>query len=160
VISVRTLSEDDWSEWRALRLQALTEAPGAFGSTVAGWSGAGDREERWRSRLRSVPFNSFAVRNDLPVGMVSGTEPRGDQVELISMWVEPSARGCGVGDALIAAVVAWAREQGVANVVLDVRVSNDRAVALYSRNGFVDVGPAPGEPGDPPERRMRRRLAS
>jgi ribosomal protein S18 acetylase RimI-like enzyme len=76
------------------------------------------------------------------------------------MWVEPSARGCGVGDALIAAVVAWAREQGVANVVLDVRVSNDRAVALYSRNGFVDVGPAHGEPGDPPERRMRRRLAS
>ncbi|HEV3328401.1 MAG TPA: GNAT family N-acetyltransferase, partial [Acidimicrobiales bacterium] len=70
------------------------------------------------------------------------------------------ARGCGVGDALVAAVVAWAREQGVSSVALDVRVSNDRAVELYSRNGFVDVGPAPLEPGAPPERRMRRRLAS
>ena len=158
MISTRTLAEEDWPEWRALRLEALTEAPGAFGSTVADWSGSGDREERWRGRLRSVPFNVLAVRDGVAVGMASGTEPRDDEVELISMWVRPSARGCGVGEMLVDAVVAWAIERGATSVALDVRDSNHRAIALYSRRGFADVGAVPGEPGAPPERRMRRPL--
>src|ERR1700722_14623539 len=48
---------DDWRLWRELRLAALTEAPGAFGSTLAEWSGAADTEQRWRGRLESVPLN-------------------------------------------------------------------------------------------------------
>ncbi len=158
MIVVRTLTEDDWPEWRALRLAALTEAPEAFGSTLADWSGAGDTEARWRGRLHHVPYNVLALRDDVAVGMVSATEPHEDGVELVSMWVAPSARGHGVGDALVDAVAAWARERGVATVTHDVRASNDRAVALYARNGFVDVGASPGTPGDPPERRMRRSL--
>ncbi|HEX5569527.1 MAG TPA: GNAT family N-acetyltransferase, partial [Streptomyces sp.] len=51
MIEIRTVTSDDWALWRELRLAALTEAPHAFGSRLADWQGAGDREERWRARL-------------------------------------------------------------------------------------------------------------
>src|SRR5258708_39179395 len=91
---LRRISADDWPLWRAIRLNALAEAPHAFGSTLASWTGVGDKEERWRQRLTTVPLNIVAFLNDSAVGMVSGTAlDQGGTVELISMWVAPSARG-------------------------------------------------------------------
>ena len=63
VVRIQTMIEtlvvepDDWRMWRALRLAALTDAPGAFGSTLAEWSGTGDTEQRWRARLGDVALN-------------------------------------------------------------------------------------------------------
>jgi ribosomal protein S18 acetylase RimI-like enzyme len=51
------------------------------------------------------------------------------------MWVSPKARGRGVGDRLIGAVVEWARA-----VTLAVSEGNAAATALYRRHGFVDTG--------------------
>jgi len=60
MITAQQLCEDDWALWRTLRQAALAEAPGAFGSTLAEWTGAGDTEARWRARLVTVPFNVVA----------------------------------------------------------------------------------------------------
>ncbi len=51
VIEVRVVTADAWRAWRQLRLSALAQAPAAFGSTLAQWSGPGDIEERWCARL-------------------------------------------------------------------------------------------------------------
>jgi ribosomal protein S18 acetylase RimI-like enzyme len=158
MIVVRVLAEQDWQEWREMRLAALAESPSAYSSTLAEWAGEGDVEERWRSRLRSVALNLVADLGDLPAGMTSATAPADGDVELISMWVVPELRGRGVGDALIEAVVAWAFEQGAARVGLDVRKANHQAVALYRRNGFRDVVAGPVPRGMPPEQRMVREL--
>jgi ribosomal protein S18 acetylase RimI-like enzyme len=155
VTAIRVLTPDDWPKWRDLRLLALAESPEAFGSRLADWQGDGDREERWRRRLTRVPFNVMAFEDDLPVGMASGS-PDGGDVELISMYVRPTARGMGVADLLIDAVAAWADAQGAAHLVLAVREANRRARALYRRNGFDDAGPAPAAPGEPREIMMRR----
>ncbi len=73
--------------------------------------------------------------------MVSATALDGDgTVELISMWVAPFARGRGVGDALIAAVIEWGRRERAARIALDVVESNEHAVALYRRHRFIDAG--------------------
>lgn len=154
MIRVRQLSSDDWPEWRRLRREALAEAPDAFGSTLAGWSGPGDNERRWRNRLESVPVNLVADRGGAAAGMVSVTAPVDGEAEIISMWVAPASRGHGVGDALLQAAVAHARALGAGRVALDVAAENAPAVALYGRAGFVDVGWA-SAPDDPrPERRM------
>ena len=63
----RRLTEDDWTLWRDVRLRALADSPGAFGSTLGYWSGPGDREERWRSRLADVPFNVVALGDRTPI---------------------------------------------------------------------------------------------
>lgn len=163
-ITVRMLGEDDWELWRALRLRALADAPEAFCSTLAEWSGAADVERRWRDRLASVALNLVAEAGGDAVGMVSGAAPSGGVVELTSMWVAPEARGRGAGAALVAAVLSWAARRGARSVALDVRAQNAPAIALYARQGFADAEPSQGtgasrpRPGGagPCERRMVR----
>jgi ribosomal protein S18 acetylase RimI-like enzyme len=141
MLTLRTLTPDDWQLWRGLRLEALREAPYAFGSKLADWQDSGDTEERWRHRLASVPYNLIAYSENHPAGMASGTvaddEPRA--AELISLWVAPFARGCGVGDSLVHSVLKWARQGGYAKILLAVDAANHFAVALYQRHGFVHM---------------------
>jgi ribosomal protein S18 acetylase RimI-like enzyme len=155
VTTLRVLEVDDWRQWRELRLEALGEAPRAFGSKLADWQGPGDTEQRWRDRLSSVPLNIIADLEQKLAGMVSATSPESDgAIALISMWVAPFARGRGVGDALVTAVIEWAKEQGQSRVALDVMETNRHAANLYLRHGFVDVGLADVPEGAPIERRM------
>lgn len=161
---VRPIGPDDWKVWRGLRLSALAQAPYAYATTLAEWQGAGDTETRWRARLTTVPFNVVAFVDGEPAGIVGGTAPDESRtVELISMWVAPFARGRGTGDALVAAVIAWARRRNAARVTADVVASDAHARSLYARHGFSDAGPAPDgdDDGDDeaPERRMVLPLA-
>ncbi len=155
MVELRILSPDDWPLWREVRLAALAEAPEAFGATYEYWSGEGDTEARWRSRLRDVPCNVVSMDGERPTGQASGTALDAEgRVELISMWVAPPARGTGVGDALVAAVVAWARGVGASAVRLGVREGNKAAIGLYVRAGFVALG----EPADGCDLAMERPL--
>ena len=136
------LTPDDWATWRQLRLAALGEAPHAFGSRLADWQGEADAEQRWRGRLE-IPgsHNVVAVVDGEGAGMASGVPtPHDGAVELISMWVAPSARGRGVGDALVEDVEAWAWSTGARVLRLSVADGNTRAAALYERHGFRYTG--------------------
>lgn len=55
------------------------------------------------------------------------------------IFVDADARGQGVGTALLNAVCAEAVARGYGEIRLDVIDSNDRARALYERNGFRAV---------------------
>ena len=87
-----------------------------------------------------MPLNVVARLGGSLVGQVGATAPddRG-RVELISMWVAPEARGRGVADALVGAVVDWARERSALGVELWVKRTNAPAIAAYLRNGFTAV---------------------
>jgi ribosomal protein S18 acetylase RimI-like enzyme len=76
------------------------------------------------------------------VGLASGGPAPVDErvAGLYSMWVEPEARGTGIAPAIVAAIVDWAREGGYPVLGLGVTTSNARAIALYERLGFVDIG--------------------
>ena len=70
-------------------------------------------------------------------------------VELISMFVRPQARGHGVGEALVDAVAAWARNRNAASVHLWVTETNKPAIRLYERRGFTitpERQPLPSNP--------------
>lgn len=153
MLKMRVLGPDDWRDFRELRLQALAEAPHAFGSTFESWRDAG--EDRWRGRLSAVPYNLIAELSGRPAGMASGTLEDGP-AELISMWVAPFARGRGVGSALIDAIAEWAATVRPGELRLQVVEGNAPAIRLYERNGFVDRGIVPGT--DPVERLMSRAI--
>ncbi len=73
------------------------------------------------------------------------------EVQLVSLWVDPDARGRGVAGSLIRAVATWARDRGAADVVLFVQEANAPGRALYVRAGFRPTGArepvGPGRPG-------------
>jgi ribosomal protein S18 acetylase RimI-like enzyme len=158
-VDLRVLSLDDWGLWRALRLRALADAPHAFGSTLAEWSGENDTEDRWRNRLSTVPLNLVASIHNDPVGMASATSPNEGAIEVISIWVAPEARRSGVGSVLIDAISASAIQQHVSQLTLDVRESNVSAIKFYERLGFVDVGVSPNSDRGAIERQMLRLLS-
>ena len=72
------------------------------------------------------------------VGAFRRLDPR--EVQLISMWVDPRARGQGVGQALIREVAAWARGLGSRRLVLFVQEVNTGGQALYLKAGFRPTG--------------------
>ena len=58
----------------------------------------------------------------------------------IGMMVAAGWRGRGVGSALVAAAIEWAREQGMHKLSLSVFPHNAAAIALYRKFGFVEEG--------------------
>lgn len=120
---------------RGLRLQALSEAPGAFGSTY-------ERElsrtkQEWQQWIASGVTFILGDR-----GIVAGRRDADDAlvVHLMAMWLHPEDRGSGAADTLVAAILAWARTEGATVVRLEVMQANMRARRFYERNGFRQTG--------------------
>lgn len=63
-----------------------------------------------------------------------------EQGELANVAVTPRLRGRGLGKYLLSRVLEVARARGVETIFLEVRPSNERAVELYRRLGFAEVG--------------------
>lgn len=148
VAEILLLPADEWCDWRALRLAALKESPDAFGSTFEEWSGPSDTEQRWRGYFDEQGVNIVAELDGERVGLVRAAPLVGtSEVELMSLWVDPVARGLGIGSKLIAAVARWAGTTFPDYTLrLSVRKTNLPARALYAREGFIEVGPDPEDP--------------
>jgi ribosomal-protein-alanine N-acetyltransferase len=63
-----------------------------------------------------------------------------DEIHLLNITVAPAAQGRGHARVLIDALLALCRAERVRELWLEVRVSNERARAMYERRGFVRVG--------------------
>lgn len=63
-----------------------------------------------------------------------------DEVELHNICVHPSAQGRGLGGVLLEALFDYHFGLNAALIHLEVRVSNQAAIALYQRQGFVECG--------------------
>ena len=64
----------------------------------------------------------------------------GDVAQVMTIGVAPSAQRQGLGTLLLEALVNRARDLGAQAVVLEVRVDNGPAIALYERFGFAVLG--------------------
>jgi ribosomal protein S18 acetylase RimI-like enzyme len=159
MVVVREVTPDDWQTLRDVRLTALREAPYAFGSTYAREQAF--TQEQWRGRIndRSVTFLAYRPERPEPAGLAGVYVPDG-VADVVSMWVRPSARGTGVGEALIGAAADWAKARDHDCILLWVTESNAQARKLYDRCGFALTGERQPLPSDPtlPEVRMRRPL--
>lgn len=124
---------DDWRDYRTLRLEALADSPDNFWVTraeVRRWS-----EAQWRRRLATNPNNVLIRRADRPIAMAALWEPPEGGALLVAMYVTPSARGRGLGAALVRVIAERARERGHETLTLEVTSSNTAGIALYERMG-------------------------
>ncbi len=72
--------------------------------------------------------------------LARGQWPKNEHVAELSMSCLPAARGVGLGTALLEAAVQWARSVGVRKLSLEVFSSNEPAVRLYRKLGFLEEG--------------------
>ena len=93
----------------------------------------------------SSPASRYWIATDGSGDVVGygGAKVGGDQADVMTIGVAPQARGRGVGRAILDALLDWARQAGAAEIFLDVRPSNEGAIALYNSRGFVEIGRRP-----------------
>ena len=149
MVEVREIDAAGWRAMRDVRLEALRDAPQAFASTYE--REVAFAEADWQRRiagggnfLAHAPALTVA-----PVGIVGGFEPEPGTIELVSLWVRPQARGHGVGEVLVAAVVDWSRVRRARRVHLWVTETNGNARRLYERCGFRPTAERQPLPSDP-----------
>jgi ribosomal-protein-alanine N-acetyltransferase len=66
-----------------------------------------------------------------------------DELHVLNVATDARRRRRGFGRALVAACVAYAREERLRHVLLEVRRSNAAAIALYRGAGFFAMGVRP-----------------
>jgi diaminopimelate decarboxylase len=101
----------------------------------------------YRRRFRRSPgadgAHLVAVEGERVIGAISirrGDHPATRHLATLGMFVVAERRGLGVGAALLAAAMRWAREQAIERVELTVYPHNEAALALYRRFGFEEEG--------------------
>lgn len=141
-LTVRRAERDDVDGAFALFAEVAEE--GRWLGTEPGF----DREARLAARHQRLDdpghVSLVAVADGEParrgiVGDLGATlAPHG--VADLGMVVDRRWRGRGVGDALLAAAVDWARGAGAHKVALQVWPHNVAARGLYAKHGFVEEG--------------------
>ncbi|TAK13027.1 MAG: ribosomal-protein-alanine N-acetyltransferase [Anaerolineae bacterium] len=63
-----------------------------------------------------------------------------DEAHIATIAVEPELRGRGIAARLVCAALQALAAQGAVSAALEVRPSNEAALRLYQRFGFVEVG--------------------
>ena len=97
--------------------------------------------------LRSLQYEAInpgavyliAMRGESVLGYV-GMHHVADEGHITNVAVAPAWRRKGIGRALILSLIAYARQQEMAFLTLEVRASNEAAAALYGGFGFAPAG--------------------
>jgi DNA-binding MarR family transcriptional regulator/GNAT superfamily N-acetyltransferase len=130
----------------------LTQRNGILYNQQFGWDGgfealAAQIYQEFHN-LPAAPAKNLwvAERNGKILGsvFVIPFEGSAETAQLRMLYVEPEARGLGIGTLLVKQVVSFAREHGYARVKLWTQESLTSARKIYAAQGFKLIGP--GEP--------------
>jgi [ribosomal protein S18]-alanine N-acetyltransferase len=126
-------------------IEAVTRIS-ARASGAAQWT-----EESYREALEWPGIVAMVRAEDAEViGFILGRQVA-DQGEILNLAVSPAKRRRGEGAALLGAALGEFRAHGVRRVFLEVRESNETAMAFYARHGFSKTGRRAGYYREPDE---------
>ncbi|MGE0597042.1 MAG: N-acetyltransferase family protein [Hyphomonadaceae bacterium] len=145
MITVRKLTPDDLTAYRALHREALGE-PGSLGfvqnleedarvpdAEVAAMLARG---EAWGAFKDGALVAKLTI-DVLPFAVLAHTR------WIHAMYASPAARGTGAARALVEAAIADARAVGALRIMLWVNAENPRARGFYGALGFREAGRIP-----------------
>lgn len=152
---VRRVRADEWRDVRELRLAALRDPVAHLAFLETYEDAVGRSDAYWKERTEGARERQQFVAEtggDGWVGSVTvlveeagvrdyfGAIVERRQGHLVGVFLREGHRGKGVGEALFAAALEWARGVGLERARLLVHEENGRAEAFYRRVGFVSSG--------------------
>jgi ribosomal protein S18 acetylase RimI-like enzyme len=116
-----------------------------------GWSGVpttGQAAAWWRDLLALVAAGDAAVSAAYDDAELVGLgewrryelAPQAQNADLEKVFVSTRCRGSGIGEQLMADLIAQARAAGIETLTLQSRGNNHGAIRLYHRLGFTEYG--------------------
>jgi RimJ/RimL family protein N-acetyltransferase len=149
-VTVRLAEAGDAARLRALRLEALADAPSAFAADF-------DRSEAeplsfWIQRINERAQGNQSViclaeAGEGLVGMTGLVRGHWRKTEhggvIWGVYVQPEWRGLHIAEALIEGCIAWGKALGMTVVKLGVMTGNAPAIRCYLRCGFTVYGVDP-----------------
>jgi GNAT superfamily N-acetyltransferase len=142
---VRPIQPGEGALLRELRLRALRDEPKAFATAIdielaqpdSYWSDLADTSATGRDSLGLV-----AVRERRWIAMAASRwfDRSAGVAQLWGMWVEPEARGRGLGRTLMVRIAGWASEQGAVVLRLGVTDPAAEVAGFYEHLGFKRTG--------------------
>jgi GNAT superfamily N-acetyltransferase len=141
VAAIERIDPSRWEVLRTCRLRALTESPGAFGSSVEAEQGLSASE--WIASIEDRAW-FCALLDREPIGIAAGSaldHPSGRRAASVtSLFVEPGHRRTGVATRMFRAVRSWAESEGYTMFAVRVMTSNPVALAWCLAQGFQPTG--------------------
>ena len=133
---IDSMRPQDWESVRAIYLEGIATGQATFETDAPDW-------ERWDAghlpKCRLVARNSDGVLGWAALSPVSRRKVYAGVAE-VSVYVAASARGRGVGGALMRALIEASERHGFWTLQSSVFPENRASVALHLKHGFREVG--------------------
>lgn len=124
-IRIRRMQQQDVVQAAALEAQIFSQP----------WS-----EQAFSDALKLTHTVFLVAEEEGRVAGYSGMYLSLEEAEITNVAVAPEFRRRGIASALLTEIKREAAERGVTSLVLEVRVSNQNAIRLYEKHGFVSCG--------------------
>ncbi|HEV7298731.1 MAG TPA: GNAT family N-acetyltransferase [Tepidisphaeraceae bacterium] len=141
---LRLATESDWAVVRAVRLEALREEPGVFGSSLA--REVAYDEAKWRTWAAGPAGATFLLADGADVVGLTGVIVEADDpttARCVASYIRRAYRGRGLSGRFYEVRIAWARARGCVRIVTGHRLSNAASMRANQPFGFTETHRAP-----------------
>jgi L-amino acid N-acyltransferase YncA len=135
-LAIRSITAEDWPAVRRIYAEGIATGNATFATEVPDWE-QWDRSHRPNCRL--IASDGKEVLCWAALSPVSARQVYAGVAE-VSVYVAASARGKGVGKALLRALIEESEREGVWTLQAGIFPENIASVALHKSLGFREVG--------------------
>ena len=126
----------DWEQVRSIYLEGIRSGNSTFETDAPSW-------ERWNEG--HLPFARLVMRDEETVIGWAALSPVSKRdvyrgVAEVTVYVTESARGKGIGRALLEALIAESEQNGIWTLQASIFPENIASVELHLRCGFREIG--------------------
>jgi L-amino acid N-acyltransferase YncA len=126
----------DWEQVRSIYLEGIRSGNSTFETDAPSW-------EKWNEG--HLPIARLVMRDEEQVLGWAALSPVSKRavyrgVAEVTVYVTESARGTGIGRALLEALIAESEKNGIWTLQASIFPENTASVELHLRSGFREVG--------------------
>jgi phosphinothricin acetyltransferase len=130
------MTANDWEQVRSIYLEGIRSGNSTFETNAPSW-------EKWNEG--HLPFARLVMRDEETVIGWAALSPVSKRdvyrgVAEVTVYVTDSARGKGIGRALLEALIAESEKNGIWTLQASIFPENTASVELHLRCGFREVG--------------------